>query len=431
MRGGSLSKEELNWCLYDVGHSAFYTTIVAGFFPVFFKEYWNQGVDASVSTYYLSVVSSLAALVVAVAAPLLGALVDAYGHHRRHLMALTALSGLGCLILASLGAHQTQAAMWLFGGVSVGAALALVIYDALLTQVSTRGRFHQVSLWGYALGYLGGGVLLSLNIAMTLKPSWFGLPDAAAAVKASFVMVALWWLGFSLPLVRGRRCHPARADGSDQLPPPRVAWAGVWRGLMTTMRAIGRRKALLWFLIAYWFYIDGVGTVMRMAVDYGMSLGFAATHLMVALVLVQFVGFPCSLGYIWLAKRWGAMCGLYVGIGLYALMTLGAYFMVTVSHFYLLAVGIALAQGGLQALSRSVFAQLIPPEQSAEFFGFYNTFGKFAAILGPIMLGWVALLTGSNRLAILSILLLFILGALCLTLVRVPASAAASRPSKD
>lgn len=427
MRNGWLSKEELNWCLYDVGHSAFYTTIVAGFFPVFFKEYWNQGVDASVSTYYLSVVSSTAALVVAVSAPLLGALVDVYGQHRRQLMVFTVLSGLGCLSLASLGAHQTQVAMWLFGGVSVGAALALVIYDAMLTQVSTRARFHQVSLWGYALGYLGGGVLLSLNIAMTLKPAWFGLPDAAAAVKASFVLVALWWLGFSLPLVISRPRRAEAAGGASS--PPRVAGVQVWRGLMSTMRAIVRRRALLWFLIAYWFYIDGVGTVMRMAVDYGISLGFASTHLMVALVLVQFVGFPCALGYIWLAKRWGAMCGLYVGIGLYALMTLGAYFMVTVSHFYLLAVGIALAQGGLQALSRSVFAGLIPQEQSAEFFGFYNTFGKFAAILGPIMLGWVALMTGSNRIAILSILLLFILGALCLTLVRVPAPEATTQPS--
>lgn len=417
MKWFDLSKREVIWCLYDVGNSAFYTTIVAGFFPVFFKQYWNQGVDPTQSTYYLSLVSSVASLVVAVSAPFCGAFVDAFGRVRLGLILLTGGGVVCCIMLAFCGADQRALAMWVFGGASVGAALAVALYDSLLIEFSSRNRFHKVSLWGYALGYLGGGLLLGVNILMTLKPELFGVADAATAVKISFVLVGLWWLGFSLPLLSckfGQSSHVAHQMS------PRQVCEKTLRSLGKTATQLAAYKPIIWFLVAYWFYIDGVGTVMRMAVDYGLSLNLASSHLMVALLLVQFLGFPFTLAFMRLARKWGSKTGLYIGIGIYMLITLGAPFITSVTHFYILAGGVALAQGGLQALSRSTFAQMIPAEKSAEFFGFYNTIGKFAAIMGPMMLGWVAALTGDSRLSILTILILFVCGAICLSFVRSP-----------
>ena len=278
MRLAKLSQLEVKWCLYDVGNSAFYTTIVAGFFPVFFKQYWNQGVDPNVSTYYLSLASSIASLVVAFTAPFMGALVDRLGRSQLWLALFTALSVIGCVGLAQLGSDQTQGAMWVFCGISVGAALAVAIYDSMLMKVTEAHRLSKVSLWGYALGYLGGGVLFSINIALTLKPEWFGLRDSVVAVKVSFVTVGLWWLGFSLPLVLSRQIKAGSLDKSVG----RIGWfkacLQALGSLYETMRTISSYKSVVWFLVAYWFYIDGVGTVMRMAVDYGMSLGFAPSH---------------------------------------------------------------------------------------------------------------------------------------------------------
>lgn len=416
-----LTKKEWSWCLYDVGNSAFYTTVVAGFFPVFFKQYWNQGVDPTVSTYYLSVASSAASAVVALSAPLVGAMVDSYGNRRLWLGMFSLAGIISCVLLATLNAEQTWAAMWLFAIASTGGALAITIYDSLITKVTSSDRYHTLSLLGYAFGYLGGGVLFGLNVTMTLKPEWFLLVSSVQAVKASFITVGLWWCVFLWPLLVA-----TKTSSAEQSLKPSV-WAACgsgFRSLYQTAKAISQYKPIVWFLLAYWFYIDGVGTVMRMAVDYGMSLGFSSSHLMGALLLVQFVGFPCTIGFILVAKKVGPRNGLYFGIAIYSMLTIGAYFMTSVSHFYLLAAGVALAQGGLQALSRSTFAQMIPKHKSSEFFGFYNTFGKFAATFGPIMLGWVALATGSNRLSILSILVLFVLGGVFLRFVSHPAMTA-------
>ena len=272
MRLFQLTKKEWSWCFYDVGNSAFYTTVVAGFFPVFFKQYWNQGVDPTVSTYYLSVASSAASAVVALSAPFVGAMVDSYGNRRLWLGIFSLAGIISCVLLAILNADQTLAAMWLFAIASTGAALAITIYDSLITQITAKERYHTLSLLGYAFGYLGGGVLFGLNVTMTLKPEWFLLASSAQAVKASFITVGLWWFVFLLPLMIA-----AKTSASQQGSKPSM-WAACGSGLRSlyeTAKTIAQYKSIVWFLLAYWFYIDGVGTVMRMAVDYGMSLGFS------------------------------------------------------------------------------------------------------------------------------------------------------------
>ncbi|MCY4380263.1 MAG: MFS transporter [Proteobacteria bacterium] len=401
-----LSRREWAWCFYDVGNSAFYTTIVAGFFPVFFKEYWSQGVAPSLSTSYLSFASSIAALVVALLSPALG-MVASRTLGKSWLIGITGIGILSCFMLAFLGPNQAGSALLVFAVGSASAALALTIYDSMMTQITTKDRYNQLSLAGYAFGYLGGGILLALNCAMTLNPELFYLSDKAQAVKVSFISVGVWWLIFLFPLIKW-----VPQQKVTQLPLNTV-FSG-FSALYHTASKIVTTKHMSLFLLAYWCYIDGVGTVMRMAVDYGMSLGFSSNHLIVALLIVQFLSFPCALGFIYAAEKIGAKNGLYIGIAIYCVITIGAYFMTSVSHFYLLACGVALAQGGLQALSRSYFAHMIPKEQSGEYFGFYNTVGKVATIFGPLAVGVVALVSGSNRLAILSILILFLLGAILL-----------------
>jgi UMF1 family MFS transporter len=256
------------------------------------------------------------------------------------------------------------------------------------------------------LGYLGGGLLFAINVGMTLRPAWFGLANAAQAVKVSFVMVGLWWLIFALPLAFSVREQAA----GTRLAPSAAVRQGFGE-LARTLREIRRYRPILWFLAAYWLYIDGVNTVIKMAVDYGLSLGFEAAQLLAALLLTQFVAFPAALAFGWLGQRIGARKGIFVGLTVYAAATCFAYFLRDVRDFYLLAVVIGLVQGGVQSLSRSYFGRLVPDGKSSEFFGFYNMMGKFAAVLGPLLTGVVAKLTGDPRLSILSILLLFVGGA--------------------
>jgi UMF1 family MFS transporter len=262
----------------------------------------------------------------------------------------------------------------------------------------------------------GGGLLFALCVLMTLQPAWFGLADAAAAVKVSFVLVALWWALFSIPLlVFVKEEHQAPEVASASLR------AAVGRVLLTLRELRAMRQAAL-FLLAYWLYIDGVDTVIRMAVDYGMSIGFDSGHLIVALLITQFVGFPATYVYVRMTRFVGVRSGIFFGIAVYALVTVWGSLMQSVWEFYMLAAVIGLVQGGVQALSRSLFARLIPASQAAELFGFYNMVGKSAAVIGPIMMGWLGVLTGSPRLAILSLLILFAAGFLLLFWVKVPVS---------
>jgi MFS transporter, UMF1 family len=401
------------WAMYDGANSSFATTVMAGFFPLFFKQYWNAGVDATQSTFHLGVANSVASLIVAFLAPLVGAIADK-GRARVRLLALFTV--LGAAMTASfylIGKGDWQAACWVYVLASIGFWGGNQFYDSLLTDVSEEHEYDLVSGYGYALGYLGGGLLFAVNVVMVTKPALFGLASTADAVRWSFVTVGVWWLVFTLFTLTLVRERPTNVP----LPAMQAIRAGASE-LWGTIRHLRSDRTLLRFLLAYWFYIDGVNTVMKMAVDYGLSLGLKQTALITALLVVQFIGFPAALGFGWLGQKVGPRAGILIGVAVYAGICFYAYFLNTERQFFAMAIIIGLVQGGVQSLSRSLFGRLVPPGRAGEFFGFYNLMGKAAAILGPTLTGVVALLTHDSRLAIMSIVLLFIIGAVFLARVR-------------
>ena len=381
------NKAVWGWALYDWGNSAFATTVMAGFFPIFFKQYWSTGADVNLSTAQLGLANSLASLLVAMMAPVLGAIADRGSYKKKFLTFFAYLGVLmtSCLFMVEQGDWLMAVFVYTLG--TIGFSGANVFYDSLLPSLANEESVDSVSSLGFAMGYLGGGLLFLLNVVMTLNPSWFGLADAAEAVRWSFVTVSLWWGVFTLitlfwvPEPRLARDHVngnSMAEGLAQLG--------------QTFKELRHLKTVMLFLFAYWFYMDGVDTIVRMAVDYGMSIGFDSTDLITALLLVQFIGFPAALIFGRLGEKWGVKKSIFLAIGIYMLATIGAMQITQKIEFYMLAAVIGLVQGGVQALSRSYYSRLIPSNQAAEYFGFYNMLGKFAVILGPILMGTVALL---------------------------------------
>lgn len=401
------------WAFYDWANSAYATVVLAGFFPLFFKQYWASGLEATESTFWLGTANSASSLLIVLLAPLLGAAADRADARKRYLLRFALLGIIATATLWFVGAGQWGAAAALFALATVGFMGANVFYDALLIRVAEPGERDRVSALGYALGYLGGGIIFAGCVALVLMPQTFGLADKGVAVRLSFLLTALWWAGFSIPLLRSLHEQPTRL----------AVWPAMREGareLVQTIRHLRENRNAGLFLLSYWLYIDGVDTVVRMAVDYGMSIGFDANGLIIALLIVQFVGFPATLVFGRLAAPLGARGGIFVALAVYAGATTWAATMSSEWEFYGLAVIIGLVQGGVQALSRSFFARLVPPERAGEFFGFYNMMGKFAAIIGPVLVGTVGWLTGEPRIGILSLLILFAAGALLLSRVRVP-----------
>ncbi|MBV8805180.1 MAG: MFS transporter, partial [Sinobacteraceae bacterium] len=372
------------WAMYDWANSSFATTVMAGFFPLFFKQYWNAGVPATESTFRLGLANGLASFLVALMAPLIGAIADK-GRARVRLLGLFTVLGAATtagMFLVSKGEWLTASLLYVIA--SLGFWGGNQFYDSLLTDVSEEHEYDLVSGYGYALGYLGGGLLFALNVAMVSKPALFGLADKAAAVRWSFLTVGIWWAVFTLltvSLVREKGTHVA-------LPAREAIRAGAAE-LVNTLRHLRGDRMLLLFLLAYWFYIDGVNTVIKMAIDYGLSLGLKPDSLIVALLLVQFIGFPAAWAYGWMGQKIGARAGILIGIAVYAGIAGYAYFLHTERQFMVMALIIGLVQGGVQSLSRSMFGRLVPPGKAGEFYGFYNLMGKAAAILGPTLTGIV------------------------------------------
>lgn len=401
----SAMKPVVAWALYDWANSAFATTVMAGFFPVFFKQYWSAGTAATVSTFQLGAANALASILIVICAPVLGALADRGSYKKKFLMVFAGMGIVmtGALYFVAHGDWEIAVALYVLA--TIGFSGSNIFYDALLVTVAQAEQRDRVSSLGFALGYLGGGLLFALNVAMTLTPQTFGLADASQAVRVSFLTVALWWVVFSIPvLVWVREPHMgARLSG----------WAAVraaCRQLQTTVHDIRQTRVVMLFLLGYWLYIDGVDTIVRMAVDYGMSLGFEAKSLIKALLITQFVGFPAALGFGKLGTKLGAKRGIFIALGVYVGVAIWGFFMQREAEFYVLAVAVGCVQGGVQALSRSLYSRLIPVQQAAEFFGFYNMLGKFAAVMGPLLMGWVGMATGNPRYAILSIIVLFLAG---------------------
>ena len=401
-----------SWAFYDWGNSAYSTTVMAGFFPLFFKEYWADPHNPNQSTFYLGMANSIASIVVASLAPLLGSIAD-QGSAKKKFLIFFAFLGVimtGGLWMVSQGNWQMAVLFYVIA--TIGFASGNVFYDSLLPGLASEKRVDVVSSLGFGLGYLGGGLLFLVNVFMYLKPEIFGIPDGATAIKLSFLSVAVWWAVFTIPLILFVP-EPKNYDAVDIKNAIQMGWIQ----LIQTFDEIRNMKVVGTFLLAYFFYIDGVDTIIKMAVDYGMSLNFSGESLIIALLIVQFVAFPAAMIYGQLSSKVGIKTAIMIGIIAYSFITFLGYFITKAWHFYVLAILIGLFQGGIQALSRSLYTRIIPVEKSAEFFGFYNMLGKFAAIIGPALMGTISLVTGSARLGILSILLLFILGAFFLNKV--------------
>ncbi len=415
------------WAMYDWANSAFATTVMAGFFPIFFKQYWSYGVDVNVSTAQLGFGNSIASLLVALMAPVLGAIADKGSARKKFLIFFAYLGVLMTACLFLVGKGEWAWAIFVYAMGIIGFSGANVFYDSLLPTVAGKDNVDYVSGLGFAMGYLGGGLLFLINVLMTLMPEKFGLADSAEAVRYSFISVAIWWgmfTIFTILWVPEEKTAGASREGRNFI-------ADGFRQIIGTFKKVRHLKTIFLFLLAYWFYIDGVDTIIRMAVDYGMSIGFASNDLIIALLVVQFVGFPSALVFGKLGQKWGVRKAIYLAIGIYMFIVVWGTMMTVKQEFYILAIMIGLVQGGIQALSRSYYSRLIPREQSAEYYGFYNMLGKFAAIVGPALMGVVGLIARrllmpptptpgqiehvgqlASRWSIASVLILFLIGAI-------------------
>lgn len=418
-------KRILSWALYDWANSAFSTTVMAGFFPVFFKQYWSAGADATVTTAKLGTALSVSSLLIAILSPTLGVMADLRGSRKFFCAFFMLVACASCVWMAFIPMGGWGPAMIAYGLSMMAFAASAVFYDAMLPSVARGREMDRASALGYSLGYLGGGVLFAINVVMYLKPTLFGFADGVAAVKASFVSVAVWWILFSIPLFRNVP-EPASEVTRDNL----------WRltakslaGLKKTASALVSDRNLFFFMAAYWLYIDGVYTVMSMAVDFGLALGLESSHLISALLLTQFVGFPFAWLFGRLTSRFGCRRPILFCIGVYALAVVAAMGMNHVAHFYALAALIGMVQGGVQALSRSLFARMVPQGRAAEFFGLYNLIGKFASIVGPLLVAATVMVTGESRMGMTGLLVLFGLGGILLWKVKEPEDEAHPRPA--
>ena len=410
----------LAWALYDWANSAFALAVLTAFVPVMLAGAWNDGAPSTVTTFRLGLANGLASLVVVLLAPLLGAMTDQARRRKPWLALFTLVGVIATMLLAAIGPGGWQLAMFCFVMASVGFFAANSLYDAMLIDVAEPAAFDRVSAFGYGLGYLGGALLFTVSVVLLSRPAAFGLESPTAAIQLTFILVGVWWAVFSVPLllwVRERHGGPAPAAG---------AFRAACGQLRQTVRNLRGDRNLLWFLAAYWLYIDGVYTIIKMAVDYGLSQGLSATDVTGAILLTNFLGFPAAIAFGALGTRIGPRRAIYLALAVYIVATALAVFLTTAPQFYALAATIGLVQGGVQSLSRSLYARLIPPEKSGEYFGFFNMLGKFSSILGPVLAGTVALVSGSQRVGILSIIVLFSSGLLLLTRVRVPAARAAS-----
>ncbi len=399
------------WAFYDWANSAFATTVLAGFFPIFFRLYWSAGADRTLPSQRLGMANAVAGIVVVLLAPLLGAIADSAGLRKKLLALFAAMGALATGGLFLVGQGQWQLAVVLFVLGNLGFMGGNVFYDALLVNVARPAQRDLVSGLGFAVGYLGGGLLFAVQVATVLSPATFGFVDAAAATRAAFLSVAVWWAVFSIPLFLFVR----EPDHPGEL---RHALSAARRRLRETLQMLrGQQlRVVAAFLVAYWLYIDGIHTIVRMGLDFGLAVGLEQGALIMALLLVQFVGFPAALVFGKLGERIGAKTGVLIGLGAYVAVTIVATFITRERPwlFFVLAGGIGLFQGGVQALSRSLFTRLIPQQKATELFGFYNMLGKFAAVLGPLLVGQVSAMTGEPRISILAVLAFLVPGGLLL-----------------
>ncbi|HEX6069490.1 MAG TPA: MFS transporter [Longimicrobiaceae bacterium] len=419
-----LNRPELRaWAMYDWAVSAVQTTIMVAVFPIFFKRVAAGDLPDETSTQYIAAANSVAMALIAVLSPILGALADFTAAHKRFLAAFMGVGATAVAAMFFIGRGDVWLAYWLFVFALLGAAGSMVFYESLLPHIASHEEIDRVSTAGYGLGYFGGGVLLAINLAWILFPGAFGLPSgeglseraSTLPTRLALLSVAAWWIAFSIPLFR-RVPAPTRrleADETRAVHPIRAAFVR----LAETLRELrGYRQAFL-MLLAFLVYNDGIQTIIKMATAYGTDLGIGQNALISAILIVQFVGIPFAFVFGGLAGRIGTKPAIFVGLLAYVGISILGYFMTSALHFYLLAGLVGMVQGGTQALSRSLFASMVPPHKSGEFFGFFSVFEKFAGIFGPLFFAVSLWLTGSSRNAILSVIVFFVIGAILLALV--------------
>tara|TARA_B100000949_G_scaffold29163_1_gene22355 strand:+ start:306 stop:1565 length:1260 start_codon:yes stop_codon:yes gene_type:complete len=408
-----LNKSAWSWAVYDWANSAFATTVMAGFFPIFFKSYWASDLSDAESTFAIGSINSLVGLLIAFSAPILGAFADAGDSKRKFLFSFIFLGVIATGYLFFIPESSWKLAVIFYGIGVIGFSGGNIFYDSLLVTVSKEKERNRVSALGFSLGYLGGGILFLLNVVMFLYPNWFGLEDQIEAVLWSFLLVAVWWFIFSLPIYLNVK-EPRQNSNNKKI---NTIIADAFGNLLNTARSIKKFKSAVIFLLAYFLYMDGVDTIIRMATSYGSDIGLSATSMIQALLLTQFIGFPATLVFGYYADKFGYKYSLSFAIIVYIIVVLFSSQMDTALEFYMVASVIGLVQGGVQAISRSFFSTLIPGNKAAEFFGFYNFIGKSSVFLGPFMVSGIALITGSPSYGILSLLILFIPGLILLWLV--------------
>jgi MFS transporter, UMF1 family len=432
-----LHRRELRaWAMYDWANSAVMTTIIAAVFPAYFAQVAAAGLPAGAALTRFGLGTSIAIAIIAVISPILGAMSDFTASKKRF---LGAFLGIG---VAAVGAmFFIGHGDWLFGLstfmlANIGLMGGFVFYESLLPHIASKDEVDRVSTAGYALGYLGGGILLALNLAWIMAPGAFGLPSgedlspqqATLPVRLAFLSVAIWWLVFSIPLFRHVR-EPRRQLEADERPddsPARVAAAR----LRETFRELRRYRNALLMLIAFFIYSDAIGTIIRMATTYGATLGIERDAMIAAILITQIIGFPMAFVFGMLAGWIGTRRAIYIGIAVYALISLIAYFMTTATHFLMLAALVGLVQGGTQALSRSLFATLVPRHKSGEFFGFWGVIERFSGFFGTSVLWITAAIVGSPRIGILLLIIFFVAGGLLLSRVDIEEGQRAAREAE-
>ena len=409
-RQRKLSTQAWRWALYDWANSAFATTVMAGFFPIFFKSYWASDLSDAESTFVIGSANSIVGLVIAVSAPILGAIADA-GNSKKRLLLIFATIGIistGYLFFVPESSWKFAITFYAVG--VIGFSGGNIFYDSLLVSVSNQDQRNQVSSLGFSMGYLGGGLLFLLNVLMFSYPSFFGLSSQIEAVLWSFMSVALWWAIFTTPLITGVKENKIYKNNSGLFTIIKIAFQNLYK----TGLSIKQYKSAVIFLLAYFLYMDGVDTIIRMATSYGADIGLSAQSMIGALLLTQFIGFPATLVFGVYSDKFGYKQTLSFAIFIYIGVVLFSSQMDTAIEFFIMAAVIGLVQGGVQAISRSYFSTLIPSEKAAEFFGFYNFIGKSSVFFGPFMVSGIALITNSPSAGILSLLILFIPGLILL-----------------
>jgi UMF1 family MFS transporter len=406
----------ISWCLYDWANSAFATTVMAAVLPVYYSSVAAADLSRTQASSYWGYTNTAAMLIVALLAPVFGAMAD---HGGRKKVFLAAFAMLG--IFSSAALYRVEAGEWRWASMfyvlgMIGFSVGNNFYDSLLPHISSIESIDRISTYGYAMGYLGGGLLLALNLGMIMNPGLVGLPNAEEAARGSFLTVALWWAIFAVPLFRYVPEPPVRKIPGESPNPFRASF----QRLYLTLSNLRQHREAFKFLIAFWLYNDGIGTIISMAVIFGAEIQIAQEHLIGAILLVQFIGIPCSLFFGYLSGIIGTRTAILFGLGVYTGIAVGGYFLRTALHFWILAILVGLVQGGTQALSRSLFGSLIPRERSAEFFSFYDVSSKIAGILGPFVFGLVGQITGSSRFSIVALVLFFLSGGAVLLRVKLP-----------